>query len=186
LDSESEDTSAPALAEHMGVTKRAFSNSDQRRAMSTESTGSAVETLNRYLRGEMSAVETYKRVIATLGADVTAKMDLEECKSSHEMRVRRLREAVLSLGGEPTESSSPWGAFAKLVESGGGLLGPTVAIAVLEAGEDHGVKEYNEDLSQLDTSVQRMVSDELLPAQLRTHSALSALKRSTENANVSI
>ena len=134
-----------------------------------------VETLNDLLRGEISAVETYRQAIDRLSASPN-RVELEQCKRSHELRVNQLREQVVRLGGQPAQGSGAWGTFAKLVEGSAKLFGEKAAIAALEEGEDHGLKLYRDDMAKLDAVTRVLVERDLLPEQERTHSALSALK----------
>jgi len=53
----------------------------------------AVDTLNGFLRGEISAVETYRQAIEKLGRSSTS-VQLEDCRQSHERRVATLRDQV--------------------------------------------------------------------------------------------
>ena len=76
-----------------------------------------VDALNGFLRGEMSAVETYRQAIEKLAGSPT-RVQLEICQRSHEQRVTKLRDQVARLGGEPSNDSGSWGAFARLVEGG--------------------------------------------------------------------
>jgi rubrerythrin len=139
-------------------------------------TDKTVDALNGFLRGEISAVETYRQAIEKLGSSPT-RPQLEDCRRSHERRVGRLREQVARLGGEPAKDSGAWGAFARLVEGGAKTLGERAAIAALEEGEDHGLKLYRGDLDKLDASSRQIVEMELLPAQEQTHQFMSTLKR---------
>ena len=140
------------------------------------STEQTIDNLNRLLRGELSAVETYDQVLHT--KDVApARPDLAACHQTHRDRVQRLRHAVSELGGEPAADSGAWGAFAKMVEGGARTMGIKTAIAALEEGEDIGIKEYESVLDKLDTPWRRLASNELLPEQLHTHGTISALKR---------
>jgi hypothetical protein len=134
-----------------------------------------VETLNGFLRGEISAVETYRQAIEKLGSPVGAQ--LEDCRRSHEQRVDKLRDQVARLGGEPAEDSGAWGAFARLVEGGAKVFGESAAVAALEEGEDHGLKMYRNDLDKLDIVTRQIVEADLLPAQQQTHQFMSTLKR---------
>ena len=59
-----------------------------------------VDALNGFLRGEISAVETYRQAIEKLDGSAT-RLQLEDCRRLHEQRVARLREQVARLGGEP-------------------------------------------------------------------------------------
>jgi uncharacterized protein (TIGR02284 family) len=141
--------------------------------MSREST---IDQLNSFLRGEISAVETYRQAMDKV-KDVRAMTTLEECQNSHARRVASLRDFITKLGGTPATDSGAWGGFAKLVEGGAAAFGDQAAIAALEEGEDHGLRDYRDDLDELDAEARRLVEQELLPAQQRTHGALSTLKK---------
>lgn len=135
-----------------------------------------VETLNSFLRGEISAVETYRQAIGRISDD-RLRSQLEACQQDHEERVTAIRERIEKLGGEPAEGSGPWGAFAKLVEGGASLVGDKAAIQALEEGEDHGLADYQRDVDQVHGDSRRFVRMELLPKQKRTHERMSKLKR---------
>jgi uncharacterized protein (TIGR02284 family) len=137
----------------------------------------SVDTLNGFLRGEISAVETYRQALEKL-ATSPSRVQLEQCRRSHEERVARLRQAVEQLGGQPAEGSGAWGAFAQVVEGSAKGFGEKAAIAALEEGEDHGLKLYRSDLEKLDPTSRALVESEVLQAQKRTHDSLSALKHS--------
>ena len=134
-----------------------------------------VETLNELLRGEISAVETYRQALEKLSGSPN-RAELEECRRSHEMRVQKLREQVVRMGGNPDETSGAWGTFAKLFEGGAKAFGEKAAIAALEEGEDHGLRLYKGDIDKLDPASRALVEQDMLPAQERTHRSLSTLK----------
>jgi demethoxyubiquinone hydroxylase (CLK1/Coq7/Cat5 family) len=123
-----------------------------------------IGTLNSFLRGEISAVETYRQA-------------LEECEQDHQQRINLLRLRITELGGEPTEGSGVWGAWAKVVQGGGNLLGEKKALDTLEAGEDHGLDDYRRDLDALDGETRAWIEANILPKAERTHGAMSLLKR---------
>lgn len=135
-----------------------------------------VTQLNSFLRGELSAVETYAQAIAKLDDEPALRASLEDCRMSHQRRAALLREEIARRGGEPAEGSGLWGAFAQLVEGGAKVFGKKAAIAALEEGEDHGRDDYRAELANLDPDLRRLVETQLLPEQLRTHDTLSALK----------
>ena len=137
---------------------------------------SSVDQLNSFLRGEISAVETYRKALGALTSS-THTAQLAECKQSHEQRVAILTEQIRRLGGTPADSSGVWGTFAKLVEGGATALGEKSAIAALEEGEDHGNKDYQTDLPKLAGEVRTVVETRVLPLQHRTHAVISALKK---------
>lgn len=147
--------------------------------MHSQRTRDTVEALNELLRGELAAVETYNQALTVL-KESEARQDLRECQSSHQGRVLRLRAEILDRGGDPAETSGAWGLFANLVEKGAKVVGPGTAVSALEAGEDHGLKEYQQVLPTLDMPARSIVSADLYPQQVRTHSIVSALKHALE------
>jgi demethoxyubiquinone hydroxylase (CLK1/Coq7/Cat5 family) len=142
---------------------------------STTQSEQTVDKLNSFLRGEISAVETYRQALEKLGAS-NYQTTLQDCLRSHEYRVQLLKEEIRRRGGTPAESSGPWGAFAKLIEGGAKLFGEKAAIAALEEGEDHGRDDYKRDVKDLDPMGRTFVEQNLLSEQLRTHQAMSNLK----------
>ena len=134
-----------------------------------------VDTLNELLRGEISAVETYHQALAKLTRS-EARSQLEDACRSHELRVQKLREQVVRLGGHPEQTSGAWGAFARLVEGGAKAFGEKAAIAALEEGEDRGLRLYKGDIDKLDPASRALVEQDMLPAQEATHRSLSTLK----------
>jgi len=137
----------------------------------------AVDHLNSFLRGELSAVETYRQALKKLDA-FAHRATLEQCARSHEQRVRLLSEEVRRLGGNPASGSGTWGTFAQLVEGGAVVFGDKAAVAALEEGEDHGKADYRRDLKDLDESTRLFIESRVLPEQIRTHDAMSVLKKS--------
>jgi hypothetical protein len=143
--------------------------------MGTESKD--VKHLDSFLRGELAAVETYRMALEKLDVGSAAYSDVQSCLRSHEQRVELLRDAIVRFGGRPSTTSGPWGVFAKTVEGGARAFGDKAALAALEEGEDHGLKDYRGDLDDLDPSARALVERELLPRQIETHRAMSNLKR---------
>ena len=139
-------------------------------------TKSSVDQLNSYLRGEMSAVETYKMALEKLDGISTMRDELLVNLKSHQDRVMALEDAIIAVGGKPADGSGPWGAFAKAVEGGATVLGEKATIAALEQGEDHGLADYKRGLDELDGTTRSLVTGTLLPQQQQTHDRLSALK----------
>jgi uncharacterized protein (TIGR02284 family) len=142
-------------------------------------TKSSVDELNKLMRGELSAVETYQMAIDKLDKNSAARAELESCMASHQSRVMMLRDQIIALGGEPSKGSGPWGAFAKTVEGTAKIFGDKATISALEEGEDHGLSDYRRELEDkdLDPAARAIVIGQLLPAQQQTHSRLSALKK---------
>lgn len=135
-----------------------------------------LDHLNSFLRGELSAVETYRQAMEKMD-DSASLAQLRECMNSHQRRVTLLSDTIRRFGGEPATSSGAWGAFAKLVEGGAALFGERAAIAALEEGEDHGLADYKRDLEDLDPMIAKFIETSILPEQNRTHLTMSQLKR---------
>jgi uncharacterized protein (TIGR02284 family) len=134
-----------------------------------------VEQLNSFLRGELSAVETYKQCIDKMD-DTSVIAQLRGLQESHRRRANLLAERVRLLGGAPAQSSGVWGSVAKLAEGSAKLFGQSAAVSALEEGEDHGRNDYQRDVDKLSPSERRFVETEILPEQQRTHDALSRLE----------
>jgi uncharacterized protein (TIGR02284 family) len=136
-----------------------------------------IDKLNSFLRGELSAVETYDQAIQKLANETAVVASLQQSRTSHLRRAEMLRGEIRRMGGEPADSSGMWGGFAKLVEGGAKMFGKKAAVAALEEGEDHGRDDYIRDLDDLSPQVRAFVQAQLVPEQQRTHDVLSQLKQ---------
>jgi hypothetical protein len=139
-------------------------------------TTNTISQLNSFLRGELSAVESYRLALEKLDKTVYRR-ELIECERSHDDRAKLLTEAVVTRGGEPVTSSGAWGAFARLVESGAAMFGERAAIAALEEGEDHGQNDYRGDLTELDLTTRELIHTQIIPEQQRTHDMIRNIKQ---------
>jgi demethoxyubiquinone hydroxylase (CLK1/Coq7/Cat5 family) len=139
----------------------------------------SIDVLNSYLRGEISAVETYEMALSNL-SEASLRTALSDMLQSHQERVTLLRERIEQLGGRASEGSGLWGGFTKLIEGGAKVFGARAALAALEEGEDYGLKMYKdrEDLEKIDPESRRLAETRLLSAQQKTHAAMSRLKHS--------
>ena len=90
-----------------------------------------VGKLNSFLRGEISAVESYKQALGKI-TDPAIRAELQTCEQDHEQRIELLRARITQLGGKPDTGSGAWGVWAKLVQGGGDLLGEKTALQALE------------------------------------------------------
>lgn len=134
-----------------------------------------LDGLQQLLRGELSAVETYDLALESL-RHPELRGALGDLRDSHDRRVTLLRERIRELGGQPSESSGVWGAFARVVQRGAELLGDAAATSALERGEDHGLETYREDLGRFAPAVRELIRRELLPAQQRSHALAGHLR----------
>jgi uncharacterized protein (TIGR02284 family) len=140
------------------------------------------ETLNRLLRGELSAVETYQQALEKVGND-TGGTALREIGIQHYDAANRLREHILRYGGEPSESSGAWGAFASAVMGAAKLFGNQAAWEALQQGEEHGVHQYEKALDDhhLMAECRVLIETQLLPAQKRHVAALKSIQAADAN-----
>lgn len=136
-----------------------------------------IDRLNSFLRGELSAVESYRLALDRLEPS-EFRATLVQCSRSHQERARLLTEAVLGRGGEPAESSGAWGSLVRMIERSALALGEGAAVAVLEEGEDYGRDDYIRELDELEPSARQLVEFAILPEQRRTHEAVKAVKHS--------
>ncbi len=138
-----------------------------------------VEQLNSFLRGELSAVETYAKCIEKV-TDPAISGQLKLLQRSHQRRADVLALRVTELGGTPSNSSGVWGEIAKLVQTSAGAFGEKAAISVLEEGEDHGLADYERDKVNLSLMQQRFIEVEILPEQARSHDILRGIERALQ------
>jgi hypothetical protein len=133
-------------------------------------------TLDSLLRGEMSAIETYRMAIEKLEDSQSAwTPELHAMQRDHRDAADALWHALERKGKRPSESAGPWGAFAKAVEGTAKLFGNAAALKALKEGEEHGLKEYDEALR--DSSLGRDVQATIRGFVNRQRSHIDALDR---------
>ena len=131
--------------------------------------------LNRLIRGELSAVETYRQALDKMkeGPDVN---ELHALLVEHRGAVQTLREHVIDRDGEPETNSGAWGTWAQFVEGTAKVFGATAALKALKAGEEHGIGAYETFLKDDDAeqACKDLVRAELLP---KTRQHIASLDR---------
>jgi len=130
-----------------------------------------IEALNGLLRGELAAIETYTQAISKI--DDLRMIPLQDLLDDHARQAMELRTRIIAVGGTPITDSGVWGTFARLVERSAALLSRHAAIAALEEGEDHGLRDYRAALKAVDRSTREWLEDDLLPSQIRTRKLIS-------------
>lgn len=133
-----------------------------------------IDVCNRLLRGELSALETYRQTIRKFEGD-PAVTTLRQIQAEHEYAAELLRNNVLEMGGEPSTDSGAWGAFANSVQGIAKLFGESTALTGLQQGEEHGLDDYEDALEDDDVmaSCKEMIRAELMP---RTRQHISSLQ----------
>ena len=140
-----------------------------------QGTAHTADKLNGILKGEISAVETYRQALEKI-TDPSIAKELECAKTCHSGRVAELVSKVQSAGGEPAQNSGAWGAFAKMMEGGAKIAGDKATIACLEEGEDKGLADYKKLLEDSDPAV-KSAAQELISKQEGTHQKMRDLKK---------
>lgn len=143
--------------------------------MNTKINQSCIDVCNSLLRGEISAVETYRKAIEKY-PDTPATSELIRIQSEHSKSVNRLAGNVRDMGGIPDNDSGAWGVFTKAVQSSANLLGAESAIESLQRGEEHGRNDYHSALDNEDVmdTCKALIREELLP---RVENHIIALER---------
>jgi uncharacterized protein (TIGR02284 family) len=136
-----------------------------------------IKQLNSLLRGELSAVETYQQCIENVSDQVLVSQ-LTALQTSHRARSILLRERIVTLGGQPDQTSGLWGSVAKALEGTAGVFGTAAAVSILEEGEDHGKADYEDKLQNLSASGRSFIETVIYPEQRKSHDVLSAIQAS--------
>lgn len=134
--------------------------------------------LNSLLRGEISAAETYRMAIDKVrdsdnpNADVSMLRDIQQ---EHGRAAQAIRDRIRELGGDPSDSSGAWGAWAKLTQGTANLFGDGASLKALKEGEEHGLKDYEEGVDDVDATSAELIENQLIPAQQRHINLLDRL-----------
>lgn len=120
-----------------------------------------VGALNKCLRSELSAIETYEQALeknhAQYSQDAKLKR-LAQILKEHREVAARLRSIIEQQGGAPSTDSGAWGAWSKTVMGAAKLLGDKAALKALKAGEESGLKEYERIAQDGAASTENVVS----------------------------
>ena len=138
----------------------------------------AVRQLNSFLRGEISAAETYRMAIDKAGDSQKNAANLgllREMQEEHGRAAQAIRDRIRELGGEPSDSSGAWGAWAKFTQGTANLFGDASSLKSLKEGEEHGLKDYEEGIDDIDATSAELVQNQLIPAQQRHINLLDQL-----------
>ena len=107
--------------------------------------GVDVDNLNRLLRDELSAVETYRQALDKnrdeYGNDARFQQ-LAAMLHDHEQAATQLRSMIAHLGGTPSDDSGAWGTWANTVMGTATLFGDKSALKSLKEGEQSGIEDY--------------------------------------------
>jgi len=132
--------------------------------------------LNRLLKGERSACETYEQAMQKLSDEPSVHEALKAGHDSHRMRAEKLTSEIQRLGGDPSRDSGAWGSFATLMQKGAKAFGKKAAVSALEEGEDKGKRDYGAATDKVSPTCRQWIETELQPEQMKTHDMLESLQ----------
>ncbi len=126
-----------------------------------------IETINKLLKDELSATETYQETLNKLQEDGELGKSLSSIYEDHKEAVSSLQAQILKMGGIPVDDSGGWGALAEVVQEGANFLGKKATIMVLHLGERTGVEDYENVLAdhELPADIRSLIETKLLPAR---------------------
>ena len=128
-----------------------------------------IETLDKLLKNELSATETYQQTLDILreDAELGDSVALMPIYENHKEAVSSLQTKIRYLGGTPAEDPGAWGTWAKIVLGGADLLGKETVLKALQEGEKNGAEDYEEALKspELPSDIRSLIETKLLPAQ---------------------
>jgi len=127
-----------------------------------------ITQLNAFLRGEISATETYRMAIDKLIEDECEPGTvaiLRELQHEHIRSAQAIRKRIVELGGTCDESSGMWGTWAKIAQGAAQLFGDSAALHSLKEGEEHALRDMRAGLKNLDAQSTELIENNLIPAQ---------------------
>jgi hypothetical protein len=131
----------------------------------------SVRQLNSLLRGEIAAAETYRMAIDKFAGGPGASPDvsnvglLRQIQEEHGRAAQGIRDRITELGGEASDTSGAWGVWAKTVQGTMNLLGDASSLKALKEGEEHGLKDYQEAVDDVDAASAQLIQNQFIPAQ---------------------
>ncbi|MDO8846362.1 DUF2383 domain-containing protein [Methylicorpusculum sp.] len=128
-----------------------------------------IEAINKLLKDELAATETYQQALNKLKEDVSLgeAEQLMPIYEDHIVAVASLQTQSRDHGGTADEDAGAWGTWAKLLLGGATILGQQSVLKALHEGEKSGVEDYEEALkdTQLAADLRSLIETKLLPAQ---------------------
>ena len=134
-----------------------------------------IELLNKFLKDELSATETYQQALDKLkeDAELGKSESLTPIFEDHKEAVSSIQALINRLGGTPAVDSGIWGTWAQIVVGGTKLLGNKATIKALQEGEKYGAGDYEKALldKELSGDIRSLIETKLLvskQAHIRT------------------
>jgi uncharacterized protein (TIGR02284 family) len=136
-----------------------------------------IETINKLLMDELSAMETYQETLDKLQEDAELEKSLRLIYEDHKEVASTLQAQIRELGGVPSMDSGAWGTLAEVVQLGANLMGKNAALMTLHLGERKGIEHYEKMLpdQELPADIRSLIETKLLPARQLHISILEGL-----------
>ena len=141
-------------------------------ALESVDNAKVVRTLNSLLRGEISASQTYGLAIPVVAdnrpSDTTT---LRAIARQHDSAVETIRAAIEKAGGQPDSkpdsSSTAWPSVVKSVSGAGKVFVAAAALKALKEGEQGGLNDYRNALTQLTPETSKLIRESIIPARIK-------------------
>lgn len=159
------------LAAALGLIGNVYANTEVKKVktgMTSEKLEVKSHTLNKLIRGELSAVETYNSALKKIEKP-EERFKLETIRNSHQDAADKLKVYVAENEKKDVKDSGAWGDVAITYEKGASLFGNKTAVKALSQGEEHGLKEMKTALKdkKLPQEIKQMIETQLIPNQQR-------------------
>ena len=146
-------------------------------------TPSECETKVRLLRGELSAIHTYRQISGKLRPESHA-FAVHQILRNHEHAAATLGDNLASGDRQEAEQGDTWKTLGLIVETTTDPLVDTMALKALKEGEEQCELAYTNalDSSALDSATRSLIRSELLPGSKTNQRILSGLLLSAVSA----
>ena len=138
-----------------------------------------IDVCNNLLRGELSAIEAYARVIDSYSEEPQIHA-LVNIRHEHIESANRLRENIRWMEGVPDGDSGFWGVFSQAVQETANFFGEKSALNSLQQGEEFGRGQYESALDNdaVMPGCKDLIRIHLLPAIRRHIKTLESIQES--------
>ncbi|HVF65867.1 MAG TPA: DUF2383 domain-containing protein [Casimicrobiaceae bacterium] len=141
------------------------------------------EDLNKCLRGELSAIQTYRQALEKNRKEYGQHGgfgQLSRILQEHEASAAQLTSLIRETGGTPSTDAGAWGTWAQAVMGTAKLFGDKAALKALKEGEESGVKDYQSVVEGDDAS--SATKNAIAPLLTRQREHIRTLDRLLETA----
>lgn len=156
----------------MNTNKRVDTN------LSPESMDLTNESIDKILRGEYSAIESYNQVMEKVDKDPEIAR-LRKFKADHKKAADFWRSQIRRQGKVPAKSSGVWGTVVEAFVGTSKLIGNSTALKAIKDGEEHGLKlyEYMLKSEELSPSQKAKIKQEFIPNQMQHIETINAITK---------